>query len=288
MTLKDYLEHYLVWQDMLKFFLIALGGALACLALILIFDKLLCTLAVEGDKKAAYTKTALNTAQRFYDVIFSGGSILSFLSVYYLLDRFLKEPTARTFWDGNKDFLLLVLIILSVVLNNVVDRILVPLRKVSKEERGAVRVAGMIYVILIFIYIKYVYENNNYDGFIMYFLGLVVGRFVYFDASFHDFLNTFKGAVKQFPIMILGLSYTAFMCYMGFSSKYLLISNGVLVSTFFAHIFMSVAIGIIHHSHVILIFTGGSYKRDENKNNKGGRRNDAKREVLSKPGRKHN
>jgi len=260
MTLQDYLEHYLVWEDMLRYLGIAFIGAFVCIALILIFDGILCACTVKGNKREAYSKISLNTVQRFFDVIFSGGSILSFLSLYYLIDRFLKEPSARAVWDGHKDFWLLLMIIVSVVMNNVVDRVIVPLRRVSREERGGVRVAGMIYVVMIFLYIKYVYENNNYDGFIMYFLGLMVGRFVYFDASFRDFLKTFKGAVMQFPIMIMGLCYTAFMCYMGFGRKYLLISNGVLVSTFFAHIFMSVAVAIIHYSHILLLFTGGSYR----------------------------
>ncbi len=112
----------------------------------------------------------------------------------------------------------------------------------------------MLYVILIFAYIKFIYENDNYDGFIMYFLGLMIGRFIYFDASFRDGIKTLLDALKNFPLLILGLAYTGFMAYTGFTSGYLLVGNGVLVSTFIAHIFMIVAIFIIHHSHFMYIF----------------------------------
>ena len=112
----------------------------------------------------------------------------------------------------------------------------------------------MLYVILIFFYIKFIYENNNYDGFIMYFLGLMIGRFIYFDASFRDGIRTMLEALKNLPLLILGLAYTGFMAYTGFTSDYLLIGNGVLVSTFIAHIFMIVAIFVIHHSHFMSIF----------------------------------
>lgn len=260
MSLEDYLDHYLVAEDMLKFFGVALGGAAICIALVLIYTKIVCSFARTGNRKATFTTHALNAVQRFYSVIFSGASILSFLSVYYLLDRFLEVQKYREIWDNHKDGLLLLLIVISIILNNIMDRVLVPVRKVSRQERASVRIAGMLYVILIFVYIKYVYENNNYDGFIMYFLGLMIGRFVYFDASFREFFQTLGDAIKQIPIMLVGLGYTALMCYYGFSTGYLLKSNGVLVSTFFAHIFMIAAVFVIHHSHIVLLFTKGSYK----------------------------
>ncbi len=255
MTLQEYFEHYFVWQDALGYFAVAFIGLVVCVAILLIFVKL----ASSGSKQT-YSRQALNVIQRFYSVVFSGASILSFLSVYYLIDRFVTEGAFRSFWDSNKDFLLLVLIVLSIVFNNLLDRVLIPLRKISRNERASVRVAGMLYVILIFIYIKFIYENNNYDGFIMYFLGLMVGRFIYFDASFRDLISTLKDAIRQIPVMLLGLGYTAFTCYIGFGKGYLLKSNGVLVSAFFAHVFMIAAIFIFHHSHIVLLFTKGSYR----------------------------
>ncbi len=259
MSLQEYLDHYIVWQDMLKFFGVAMGGAAACIALILIYTKVVCAFA-GGNRKTAFTNHSLNAIQRFYSVIFSGASILSFLSIYYLLDRFLEIEPYREIWENHKDGLLLLLIVISIIFNNLLDRVLVPVRKVSRQERASVRVVGMLYVILIFVYIKYIYENNNYDGFIMYFLGLMIGRFVYFDASFREFFQTILDALKQIPIMLVGLAYTALMSYYGFSKGYLLKSNGVLVSVFIAHLFMIVAIFITHHSHIVLLFTKGSYK----------------------------
>lgn len=249
----------MVWKDMLMFFAVALGGAVVCVLLIILVEKLL-TLSASGNKQTAFRVHALNAIQRFYAVVFSGASILSFLGVYYLIDRFVTEGEFHVFWADHKDFLLLVLIVLSIIFNNFLDHVWVPLRKLSHEEKSSIRVVAMIYVILIFIYIKYIYENNNYDNFIMYFLGLMVGRFIYFDASFKDFWGVLKGAVKQIPVMIVGLGYMAFMCYIGFKWQYLLKSNGVLVSCFFAHLFMIMAIFVVHHSHFPLLFTKGSYR----------------------------
>lgn len=263
MTLDEYLEHYLVLSKMLHFFLLALAGAFACILIIILFKKLSSSFVSENKRNKIYNNSMLNAVQRFYEIIISSACILSFLSMYYLLDRFMLDADFRNFWDAHKDFLLLAMIVISIILNNIIDHILIPLKKINNDDRCSLRVVGMLYVIMIFMYIKYIYENPNYDGFIMYFLGLMIGRFIYFDASFKDFFTTMANAVKQLPIMILGLAYTGFMCYFGFSEKYLLKSNGVLVSTFIAHLYMIIAIFIIHHSHVVLLFRAKITEKSE-------------------------
>ena len=255
MSFEEYWEHYTDPKKMLMFLALAIAFSIICVFYILMVVGVQARFVERGERRQFYYEKAHNTIQRFYEMVFSGASILSFLALYYLIDRFAPDSGSfRQFWDNFKDFLLLLMICLSIVFNNILDRMLIPLKKVTRGDRGSVRVLGMLYVILIFLYIKFIYENDNYDGFIMYFLGLMIGRFIYFDASFRDGLATIWGALKNFPILILGLGFTAFMAYTGFTSDYLLISNGVLVSTFIAHLYMIVAIFIIHHSHFMYLF----------------------------------
>ena len=255
MTFEEYFAHYTDTKSMLMYLVLALAFSVICVFYIIMIVSVQARFTPKSERRAFYYEHANNTIQRFYEMVFSGASILSFLAIYYLIDRFTPDGSAfRQFWDSYKDFLLLFLILLSIVANNIIDRILIPLRKMSAQERGSIRILGMVYVILIFMYIKFIYENDNYDGFIMYFLGLMIGRFIYFDVSFRETVKTFLEAMSNFPLLILGLAYTAFMAYTGFASDYLLVGNGVLVSTFIAHIFMIVAIFIIHHSHFMAIF----------------------------------
>ncbi|MBR4574042.1 MAG: hypothetical protein IKO16_03965 [Lachnospiraceae bacterium] len=255
MTFDDYIKHYTDTKSMLLFLALALAFSVICVFYILMVVSISARFVDRSERKQFYYEKAHNTIQRFYEMVFAGASILSFLAIYYIIDRFVPDSSLfRKFWDNWKDFLLLFLILLSIVVNNIIDRLLIPLKKVTKNDRGSVRLLGMVYVLLIFAYIKFIYENDNYDGFIMYFLGLMIGRFVYFDVSFRESIQTFIEAMKNFPILILGLAYTAFMAYTGFGSGYLLIGNGVLVSTFIAHLYMIVAIFIIHHSHFMYIF----------------------------------
>lgn len=248
MTLEDYLSHYLVWKEILMYLLTALGITAVAVTFIIVFIR------ITAKKDKVYYKWATNHIERFFEMIFSATSILSFLATYYLIDRFVTVGTFAEFWDGHKDFLLLILICMSCLINTFLDKVFVPLSNITKQEKASVRMTGMFYIILVFLYIKFIYGNDNYDGFIMYFLGLMIGRFVYFDASLRDFWDSFKDAAKNTLIMILGLACLGAMCYVGFKKGYLLISNGVLVSAFFAHIFLIVAIFIIYRSKIITLF----------------------------------
>ncbi len=254
MSAQEYAAHYFAVNDILHFLLVAVIGALTCMFFILLAARIKARGRSRIEKNRDFYERAMNMSQRFDEMIFSATAILSFLAVYYLIDRFALDPGFRSFWDRWCDFILLGMIILSCVVNNYLDVMLIPLKKITREEKGSVRLIGMFYIMVIFLYIKFVYENDNYDGFIMYFLGLIIGRFAYFDASFRDSLQTIKNGARNIPFLIMGLIYTAFMCIYGFSTDYLLISNGVLVSTFIAHIFMVVAIFVVHHSHLINLF----------------------------------
>ena len=254
MTFSEYLEHYIVAPKMLTF----LGLALICTIVSVLIILLASKAGIKGRKKsvrqARFYNRAMNLTERYYEMIFSATSILSFLSAYYLIERFVLEGSFHDFWQAHSDMLLLVMIILSCVINSAFDRVYVPLKNVTTEEKGSVRLIGMLYIILIFMYIKFIYENNNYDGFIIYFLGLMVGRYAYFDSSFQDFVATIRRASHNVPLLLLGLANTGIMCLYGFSAKYLLRSNGVLVSTFFAHLFLCAAIFIVWHTRFIRLF----------------------------------
>ncbi len=254
MSFEEYWAHYTDVKMMLMFLALALAFSVICVFYILMIVSVEARFVERSERRNFYYERAHNFIQRFYEMVFSGASILSFLAIYYLIDRFSPEGSFRDFWDNYKDMLLLFMICLSIVFNNIIDRLIIPLKKLSREERGSVRLLGMLYVILIFAYIKFIYENDNYDGFIMYFLGLMIGRFIYFDVSFRESIKTILISLKNLPLLILGLAYTGFMAYTGFTSHYLLVGNGVLVSTFIAHIFMIAAIFIIHHSRFMYIF----------------------------------
>ena len=62
-------------------------------------------------------------------------------------------------------------------------------------------VVSSFYIILILLYIKFIYNDDNYDSLMMYFITLAVGRFIYFDFATDDFGHTLHGFWEELPLL---------------------------------------------------------------------------------------
>lgn len=254
--LRYYLEHYFDTKEFLSFFLMSLGILFVFFVGLYIYT-LICSRKVKRMLRREYVRIEWHVlVQRFYEILFSGTSILFFMAVYYLIDRFVVVEPYRSYWDRYSDFILLILILMSCAFVSLLDKVLVKLNFLNKDEHSAGKLTGMVYMLLIFCYIKFIYENNNYDMFITYFLGLMIGRFAYFDSSMHDFVKSIDGVRKNLLLMLCALAYTAIICLYGFSSDYLLVHNGVITNVFIAHLFICASIFILHHLHIAELVTG--------------------------------
>ena len=264
MTVEAYLNPDFGWGERLIFFAVTMAGCLICVLLI-IGGTALSASSVKGKaRKAVFYKRSHNFVQRFYEMIISGSSVMFFSCSYVILNHIysLAQEGAggagiETFvgvWESWKDFILLLLICLSCVLNTVLDKFIIPLKRIDKSEKASIRLLAMFYVILILIYLNFIGDESEYSPVMMYYLGLMVGRFVYFDASFSDFIEAIVNAFKNIPLLILGMALMGALTNFGFKAGYLLERNYYIVGIFYTHIFMLVAIFIIHLSHILNLF----------------------------------
>lgn len=235
MTFQDYLEHYTKMPDLLWMVLVTVALTLSVHIAIALYSK---------GKRGSF----VGRCERYYEMIISSTSMLLFIGLYFLVDHKYFDVSSEVYalWDKYDDFLLLAALMVSIALMNLLDWMFVPLRKIEKEEKASLRMMAMIYMLVIFAYIKVIYENNNYDAIIVYFLLMVVGRFTYFDATFRDFLASMKLLFRQFPVLILALLTSTILALYGFKSEYLLKSNGVVLSLCIAHFFVLVEISIVN------------------------------------------
>ena len=196
----------------------------------------------------------LEFIESFYELVFASTSILLLLSLYYIIGDRINVDSINAMWNDYKDWLLLLFLILSMLLNRILDRILVPMRHIDAKQRASMRLVSSIYVVFILLYIRFIYESYNYESLIIYFVMLVVGRLFYFDVTWEGFKNDITGIVKNFPFVILMGAYTAGVTWYGFHSGFLLKANGVLVSTLIAHLFMDVCIVLFDKSRLWKLF----------------------------------
>ena len=257
---NKYVSHYLDWKNAGWFLVVAFIGLIIVLLLIFLDARYAQrkssreadrdnTLPADDRRKKKGKIINIETCQvveSFYELVFSSTSILFFLSAYYLIDRFMKIREYRVIWNRYDDILLMAFIFMSVFLNTLLDHCFVPLRTVKSSQKASIRLVSTIYMILIFLYIRFVYQDTNYNELIIYFVGLVIGRFIYFDFTWKDFSKTMVSLWENMPLLILIIIYSGLMCWVGFTTKFLLKSNGVIVSILIAHLFMDVSIFIVH------------------------------------------
>lgn len=261
--LRYYLQHYLDFGNVWPFFLVCLIGLCVVLGIILVTARIAQQVTRRENPenyrrhlKAYHRDRPLHLVENFFEMVFSTTSVLLFLSMYYIVEVYLvsRSGAVANLWYHYQTPILLIFICLSVFLTGWFDVLLVPLRQLNADEKGAVRLVSSLYIILILLYIKFIYEDNNYDELIFYFVTLVIGRFLYFDFTWKWFFDTMKQVVVNLPQLVLMGIYTSITCWYGFHVQFLLKSNGVIVSTLIAHLFMCVAIFIIAHSHILNLF----------------------------------
>lgn len=262
MTIEAYTNPDFGWKEKLTFLMIALLGMAVCSAVILIKAKLVSAGVPREERKGAYYRQAHNRLERFYEMIIAGSSVMSFSCAYVIINHVyglvasgqgtpgpLLEVLINA-WESGRDFILLLIICLSCVMNTILDKLIIPLRRIGKEEKATIRMLAMFYVIIILVFLNHIGDESEYNPVMMYYLGLMVGRFVYFDASFGDFIDALKNMLKSLDLLILGLSLTGVLCFIGFNKGYLLERNYYIVGAFYVHLFMLAVIFICRLTHI--------------------------------------
>ena len=251
-----YLHHYINPKSAGIFLLISFLGLAAVLLIIFTTAKIQKGRLTkkEGDhltgkERSKIQKKPFRFVESFYEMCFSSTSVLLFLALYYIIDA--RMPQVEGFWNKYQSLILLAFMCVSVFMTNYMDIILVRLAHLNWNDKSSVRLISCLYIILILMYIRFIYEDTNYDSLIMYFVTLAVSRFIYFDFTSKDLLLTLRSAARFLPLLVLMMFYSGLMCWTGFRSGFLLTSNGVIVSTLIAHCFMDLSIFVLDKTKLL-------------------------------------
>lgn len=254
MRLQEYLLAYFNVPHMMLMLLAAVIVVSISVAICIVAARLMS----HGDRSdygiANRKALAMSYVERFYELIFSGTFILLFAGVYFSIEYFGVGAQFDAFWDKYNGFILLLFILISVLLNTLIDNRIIPLNNLDKGLRATMRLNAMFYMLAIFAFIKFVYHDSNYDTIIMYFLTLAIGRFVYFDSSLETFQGEMKQMVVNLPFVALALLNSAVIAKVGFTIDYLLTANGVVMNLFIGHLYLLIVIFIIHRTRLTHVF----------------------------------
>ena len=260
MSIKAYINPDFTWDKKMIFFLMVSAAIGISLGLIYLASIVVLDRKLTGRTKVFALRDAfVDKSQRLFEMIIAGTSVMSFSCSYVIINHVYSlvqsgaaghlngyEKLMIKMWSEGKDFMLLLLILCSCILNTVLDSLLIPLKRITKEEKATIRMMAMFYVILILMYLNIIGDESQYSPVMMYYFGLMIGRFVYFDASLKDFLVALKNMFMNSPYLLLAITLTWLLNMLGFGMGFLLERNYYIVGIFYTHLFMLACIFVVH------------------------------------------
>ena len=254
-----YIKHYFDFRNAGSFLLVSFVGLFLVLAVVLVAARIQTALNARRHAQNASDDTLYQVRKKhftfiesFYEMVFSSTSVLLFLSLYYIIDE--KIPAVAYYWEKYQNVFLLIFILASVFATNWLDSVLIRLTHISPEQKASIRLLSSFYIVLILLYIRFIYQDTNYNTLILYFITLAAGRFLYFDFTWKDFSNTIRCLCGNLPLLLLMSLYSGMICWYGFHENFLLKSNGVIISTLIAHLFMDLSIFVLHYTKLLKFF----------------------------------
>ena len=187
--MRTYVTHYFNFEYIGIYLLVSLIGLAVVIGIVLGVAKLKTRQRLQDDSLSHKAIRRINRhhqerkrsiIESFFEMVFASTSVLIFLCF-------------------------------SVILNGWLDIVFVPLEEIDSNQKASIRLVSSFYIILILLYIKFIYNDDNYDSLMMYFITLAVGRFIYFDFTMDDFLSTLHGFWEELPLLILMASYSGFV-----------------------------------------------------------------------------
>ena len=267
MTIEKYINPEFDRIKQLIFLGLAFAGLLIISLIIMFGTRMSVCLVDSSERHEEFKRRTVDNMQLFFEMMISSTSVILFACAYIICNHIFDLLTPlyhakkmgsmpmsiKWFyyqWDKNKDFVLLFLISLTCLINTVLDKIIIPLRRISKD--------GMFYALIVLTCFTTFGDasvsKEQYSPIMMYYFGLMIGRFVYFDASFIDFIYAILGAIKHGLLLVFALLLSGILSVIGFKLGYLIKENYYIVGLLYTDVFILAAIFIMHHLRGILLF----------------------------------
>lgn len=269
MTIEAYINPDFTVVKKLIFLAITALAVFLCVYMLYGYSRMM-----SGKKTKCVNDRYQNLLLRFFELIISATSVMSFACAYVVCNHVYALYQGATtsgamgaflkIWGDWKDFALLFLICLSCVINTFLDKVVIPLKGLDRDQIAVIRMLGMFYAIIILLFLNVIGDESQYGPVMMYYLGLMVGRFVYFDASFADFVKAMKNMFLNLPMLALGLTVSGSLAFLGFSLGYFLEQNYYIMGVFYTHLFLLVVVFLFYHvQHLIFRKDVEDERKDE-------------------------
>ncbi len=174
-----------------------------------------------------YVNRPYEISQMVFEIIICNTCIIVIMYVYYWLAKNLL------FLEKYLEIIMLVLIIIAILLNDFLDE---KLKQdiIKEEDKGNIRLISSCSIIMFFLFLKIYFKTAEYDEFLLCYIGLVLGRFIYFDSTLKEFIRCVKNLKSYFIPLIIAFLLTGIISGIGLYLE-AITTNNLFISLMISH-----------------------------------------------------
>lgn len=227
-------EKFISWAILSVFVLLAIVATIFIIVRIILYNsrKANENTTMEEIKAIAkeYENRPYEISQTVFEIIISNTCIILMMYVYYWLEKNLL------FLGKYLGIIMIVLIILAIFLNDFLDKKLKQ-DMINEEDKGNIRLISSCSVIMLFLFLKIYFKTMEYDEFLLCYIVLVLGKFIFFDSTINEFKKSL-GDLKEYVIpLIIAFILTGIISWIGLYLKVITTDN-LFISLIMCHIAM--------------------------------------------------
>lgn len=174
-----------------------------------------------------YVNRPYEISQMVFEIIICNTCIIVIMYVYYWLAKNLL------FLEKYLGIIMLVLIIIAILLNDFLDEKLKQ-NMIKEEDKGNIRLISSCSIIMLFSFLKIYFKTAEYDEFLLCYIGLVLGRFIYFDSTLKEFIRCVKNLKSYFIPLIIAFLLTGIISVIGLHLE-VITTNNLFISLMISH-----------------------------------------------------
>lgn len=224
-------EAFFSWAVISNFVLLSIVAVIFIVTRIILYERRKVDENTTMEEMDAIAKEYVNRpyeiSQIVFEIIICNTCIIVIMYVYYWLAKKLL------FLEKYLGIIMLVLIIIAILLNDFLDEKLKQ-DMIKEEDKGNIRLISSCSIIMLFSFLKIYFKTAEYDEFLLCYIGLVLGRFIYFDSTLKEFIRCVKNLKSYFIPLIIAFLLTGIISEIGLHLE-VITTNNLFISLMISH-----------------------------------------------------
>lgn len=224
-------EAFFSWAVISNFVLLSIVAVIFIVTRIILYERRKVDENTTMEEMDAIAKEYVNRpyeiSQMVFEIIICNTCIIVIMYVYYWLAKKLL------FLEKYLGIIMLVLIIIAILLNDFLDEKLKQ-DMIKEEDKGNIRLISSYSIIMLFSFLKIYFKTAEYDEFLLCYIGLVLGRFIYFDSTLKEFIRCVKNLKSYFIPLIIAFLLTGIISGIGLHLE-VITTNNLFISLMISH-----------------------------------------------------